>query len=283
MDAPELKTPLPGPKAKALIERDAHVVSTSYTRDYPFVMARGEGAVVEDVDGNRFLDCAAGIAVNSTGHSHPQVVAAIIDQAHKFLHMSGTDFYYEPQVRLAEVFNEIAPIRRAEAIVLRQLRNGGERGGDQAGALHDEAVRHHRVPGQLPRPDDGVAVAHLEPGHPAQGIRAAAGGRVSRAVCELLPVPGGPSPRDVPGRMPGLRRGPAAGSPDFAGRGRGGDGGIDPGRGRLRGARAAVPSPAARVDVEARHPVDLSTKCSRAWAARGRCSASSTSACSRTS
>ena len=109
MDAPELKTPLPGPKAKALIERDAHVVSTSYTRDYPFVMARGEGAVVEDVDGNRFLDCAAGIAVNSTGHSHPQVVAAIVDQANKFLHMSGTDFYYEPQVRLAEVFNEIAP------------------------------------------------------------------------------------------------------------------------------------------------------------------------------
>jgi 4-aminobutyrate aminotransferase len=109
MDAPALITSLPGPKAKALIERDAHVVSTSYTRDYPFVMARGEGAVVEDVDGNRFLDCAAGIAVNSTGHSHPQVVAAIIDQAQKFLHMSGTDFYYEPQVRLAEVFNEIAP------------------------------------------------------------------------------------------------------------------------------------------------------------------------------
>lgn len=109
MDAPLLKTPLPGPKARALIERDKQVVSTSYTRDYPFVIARGEGAVVEDVDGNRFLDCAAGIAVNSTGHSHPQVVQAIVDQAQKFLHMSGTDFYYEPQVRLAETFNEIAP------------------------------------------------------------------------------------------------------------------------------------------------------------------------------
>ncbi len=109
MDAPLLKTPLPGPKAKALIERDAKVVSTSYTRDYPFVMARGEGAVVEDVDGNLFLDCAAGIAVTSTGHSHPQVVAAIVDQAHKFLHMSGTDFYYEPQVRLGEIMNEVAP------------------------------------------------------------------------------------------------------------------------------------------------------------------------------
>jgi 4-aminobutyrate aminotransferase len=109
MDAPLLKTALPGPRARAIIERDSRVVSTSYTRGYPFVMARGEGAIVEDVDGNRFLDCAAGIAVNSTGHSHPQVVAAIVEQAQKFLHMSGTDFYYEPQVRLAEVFDEIAP------------------------------------------------------------------------------------------------------------------------------------------------------------------------------
>src|SRR6478735_667895 len=110
MDAPIIKTSLPGPKAKALIERDAKVVSPSYTRGYPFVMARGTGAIVEDVDGNQFLDCAAGIAVNSTGHSHPEVVAAIIDQAQKFLHMSGTDFYYEPQVRLAEAFNAIAPV-----------------------------------------------------------------------------------------------------------------------------------------------------------------------------
>jgi 4-aminobutyrate aminotransferase len=73
-------------------------------------MARGDGAIVEDVDGNRFLDCAAGIAVNSTGHSHPDVVRAIVDQAQKFLHMSGTDFYYEPQVRLAEEIAEIVPI-----------------------------------------------------------------------------------------------------------------------------------------------------------------------------
>ena len=110
MDAPDIKTPLPGPKAKALIDRDNKFVSPSYTRDYPFVIARGEGAVVEDVDGNRFLDCAAGIAVNSTGVSHPDVVRAITDQAQKFIHMSGTDFYYEPQVRLAEQLAEIAPI-----------------------------------------------------------------------------------------------------------------------------------------------------------------------------
>jgi 4-aminobutyrate aminotransferase len=109
MDAPQLKTSLPGPRAKALIERDGVVVSPSYTRSYPFVMARGVGATVEDVDGNVFLDCAAGIAVNSTGHSHPDVVAAIVEQAGRFLHMSGTDFYYEPQVRLAEEMNAIAP------------------------------------------------------------------------------------------------------------------------------------------------------------------------------
>ena len=110
MDAPDIKTSLPGPKAKAIIERDKQFVSPSYTRDYPFVIARGEGAIVEDVDGNRFLDCAAGIAVNSTGVSHPDVVKAICDQAGKFIHMSGTDFYYEPQVRLAEELASIAPI-----------------------------------------------------------------------------------------------------------------------------------------------------------------------------
>lgn len=107
---PSINTPLPGPRAREIIARDAKVVSPSYTRDYPFVIARGEGAVVEDVDGNRFLDCAAGIAVNSTGVSHPDVVKAIVDQAQKFIHMSGTDFYYEPQVRLAEDLASMVPI-----------------------------------------------------------------------------------------------------------------------------------------------------------------------------
>ena len=110
MKAPDIKTALPGPKAKAIIDRDTQFVSPSYTRDYPFVIARGEGAVVEDVDGNRFLDCAAGIAVNSTGVSHPDVVRAITEQAQKFIHMSGTDFYYEPQVRLAEDLASLVPI-----------------------------------------------------------------------------------------------------------------------------------------------------------------------------
>ena len=106
---PSIKTPLPGPRARAIIDRDQAVVSPSYTRCYPLVMDHGYGAMVEDVDGNVFLDCAAGIAVNSTGHSHPDVVRAITGQAQKFLHMSGTDFYYEPQVRLAEELAAIAP------------------------------------------------------------------------------------------------------------------------------------------------------------------------------
>src|SRR5580765_4831624 len=110
MQAPHIKTELPGPKAAAIVARDSKCVSPSYTRDYPFVMARGEGAVVEDVDGNVFLDCAAGIAVNSTGHAHPDVVRAITEQAQKFLHMSGTDFYYEPQVKLAEEMAAIVPV-----------------------------------------------------------------------------------------------------------------------------------------------------------------------------
>ena len=108
---PDIRTPLPGPNAQRLIARDGAVVSPSYTRAYPLVIERATGATVEDVDGNRFLDCAAGIAVTSTGHSHPEVVQAISQQAGRFLHMSGTDFYYELQVRLAEEIAGIAPIQ----------------------------------------------------------------------------------------------------------------------------------------------------------------------------
>ena len=127
-------------------------MSPSYTRDYPLVIARGEGAVVEDVDGNVFLDCAAGIAVNSTGVSHPDVVKAIADQAAKFIHMSGTDFYYEPQVRLAEELASIVPIEGSVRIVLRQLRHRGDRSGPEAVALSHEAARRHRVPRVVSRP-----------------------------------------------------------------------------------------------------------------------------------
>jgi 4-aminobutyrate aminotransferase len=109
LDLPQILTSLPGPRAKALIERDRNVISPSYTRDYPLVVSRAEGAVVEDVDGNRFLDFNAGIAVVSTGHCHPRVVAAIQHQAERLIHMSGTDFYYENMVELGEKLAAIAP------------------------------------------------------------------------------------------------------------------------------------------------------------------------------
>ncbi len=106
---PLLKGPLPGPRAQAIINRDNKVLSPSYTRGYPLVMDRGEGATVIDVDGNRFLDFNAGIAVCSTGHAHPAVVRSVQEQAAKFLHMSGTDFYYENMVQLAEKLASLAP------------------------------------------------------------------------------------------------------------------------------------------------------------------------------
>ncbi len=106
---PVLRTALPGPKAAAWIARDDQVLSPSYTRGYPLVAARGLGCTIEDVDGNLFLDFTAGIAVTSTGHSHPEVVAAIADQAARLIHMSGTDFYYAPEIELAERLARLVP------------------------------------------------------------------------------------------------------------------------------------------------------------------------------
>jgi 4-aminobutyrate aminotransferase len=106
---PHIKTELPGPKARALIARDAAVVSPSYPRDYPFAMSHGRGTEVWDVDGNRFLDFASGIAVCSTGHAHPEVVGAVQRAAEKFLHISS-DYWHENFVGLAEQLAEVAPM-----------------------------------------------------------------------------------------------------------------------------------------------------------------------------
>jgi 4-aminobutyrate aminotransferase len=110
MKKPNINTDLPGPKARELLARDALVVSPSYPRDYPFVMSHGKGAEIWDVDGNRFLDFAAGIAVCSTGHSHPAVVQAIKDAADRFLHISS-DYWHEGQIKLAERLNELSPMK----------------------------------------------------------------------------------------------------------------------------------------------------------------------------
>ena len=111
MKLPQIRTPLPGPLAKKLIALDKSFVSPSYTRIYPLVAEKGDGLWVHDVDGNIFLDFTAGIATNATGHCHPQVVRAIQQQAKRLLHMSGTDFYYTPQILLAEKLASLAPGR----------------------------------------------------------------------------------------------------------------------------------------------------------------------------
>jgi 4-aminobutyrate aminotransferase len=110
MTGPMIKTALPGPNAKRVLEGDDKYMSPSYTRSYPLVAKEGRGIVVTDVDGNEFFDFSSGIAVTSTGHCHPDVVAAIQKQAGELIHMSGTDFYYESLVTLAERLSKIAPM-----------------------------------------------------------------------------------------------------------------------------------------------------------------------------
>ena len=106
---PRIQGRLPGPKARAWLARDHKFLSPSYTRAYPLVVERGRGSWLWDVDGNKFLDLNAGIAVCATGHAHPRVVKAIQQQAAKFLHMSGTDFYYGPEIRVAERLSKVSP------------------------------------------------------------------------------------------------------------------------------------------------------------------------------
>jgi 4-aminobutyrate aminotransferase len=108
-ELPSITGELPGARGRQIIERDAGVLSPSYTRPYPLVVDHAQGAIVTDVDGNRFLDFNAGIAVVATGHCHPEVVRAVQEQAARLIHMSGTDFYYENMVQLAETLARLAP------------------------------------------------------------------------------------------------------------------------------------------------------------------------------
>src|SRR5437762_6625999 len=108
---PKIKTALPGPNAKRILAGDEKYISPSYTRSYPLVAKSGRGIVVTDIDGNEFFDFSAGIAVVSTGHCHPEVVAAIQKQAGELIHMSGTDFYYESMTTLAERLSKVANMK----------------------------------------------------------------------------------------------------------------------------------------------------------------------------
>jgi 4-aminobutyrate aminotransferase len=115
---PIIKTEIPGPKARKIIAQDKRYASSSYIKEYPLVVERGEGAVVEDVDGNRFLDFMAGIAVNITGYSHPRVVEAIKKQSEKFLHICSTDFYYPSFAKLIDRLAKMVPISGEKSVFL---------------------------------------------------------------------------------------------------------------------------------------------------------------------
>jgi 4-aminobutyrate aminotransferase len=117
-DYPKILVPPPGPKARAIVDRDAEWASTCYIKEYPLVISRGQGVMVEDVDGNRYLDFMAGIAVSSTGYGHPKVVAAVKDAADRFLHICGGDFYYESMAALCERLAKLAPGRAKKRVFL---------------------------------------------------------------------------------------------------------------------------------------------------------------------
>jgi len=118
MQVPYLVTPPPGPRARAVLARSDRAVTPSLPRAYPLAVRRAQGTMVEDVDGNRFLDCAAGIAVCSTGHCHPRVVQAVQEQAARLLHICGADFYDPLYVALAERLGRLAPGNNSKKVFL---------------------------------------------------------------------------------------------------------------------------------------------------------------------
>ena len=140
--APRVKPPFPGPKAKAVIDRDRGVISPAYTRGYPLVIERGEGSYVIDPDGNRFLDFTAGVAVNALGHAHPEIVAEVAAQASKFIHMAGTDFYYDVMAAFAEKLGSLVPGKGAKPCF---LANSGTEAIEAAIKLARYATRRPRM------------------------------------------------------------------------------------------------------------------------------------------
>ena len=164
--APWIETPVPGPIAKALVQRDEQWSSTSYTRDYPLVVKRAKGSVIEDVDGNRFLDFAAGIAVCATGHCHPKVVKAIEEQANSLIHICGSDFYYPPMVELMERLAALAPGRHAKRVF---LTNSGPTGSSAAWAtelpwaISNGSSRRGALPASGPTASTGRSMKPVVP------------------------------------------------------------------------------------------------------------------------
>ena len=141
-DYPKIIVPPPGPKARAIVDRDAEWTSTCYIKEYPLVVSRGQGVMVEDVDGNRYLDFMAGIAVSSTGYGHPKVVAAVKDAADRFLHICGGDFYYESMAALCERLAKVAPGRAKKRVF---LTNSGTEAVEAAIKLARHATRRTAI------------------------------------------------------------------------------------------------------------------------------------------
>ncbi len=176
MVEPRLQTELPGPRAREAIEADEAVTSPWLTRAYPFVPARGRGALVEDVDGNTFLDFNAGIAVCATGHCHPDVVAAITQQASQLIHYSASDFYLPVYARLCARLAALAPFP-GEARVF--LTNSGTEAVEAAIKLSRSATRRHHVISFLGSFTDGRTAASLRLRHARRADRPS--GRSCRA------------------------------------------------------------------------------------------------------
>jgi 4-aminobutyrate aminotransferase len=141
-DYPRIVVPPPGPKARAIVDRDAEWTSTCYIKEYPLVVSRGQGVMVEDVDGNRYLDFMAGIAVSATGYGHPKVVAAVKDAADRFLHICGGDFYYEGMAALCERLAKVAPGRSKKRVF---LTNSGTEAVEAAIKLARHATRRTAI------------------------------------------------------------------------------------------------------------------------------------------
>ncbi len=189
--------PSSGAALQRLLDRDQQYVSPSYTRLYPLVVERGSGAVIEDVDGNLFLDFTAGIAVTATGHCHPKVVAAIQDQAAKLIHMSGTDFYYQPQIDLAERLAKAAPGKSAKRVF---FTNSGAEALEAALKLarwHTGRTRAIAFLGRLSWPHLwGHVAVRIEAGASPR-LRSAGARHSSRALssrpgsCGTIPLPDG--------------------------------------------------------------------------------------------
>jgi hypothetical protein len=184
---PRIRTALPGPKAKKVLANDEKYISPSYTRSYPLVAKSGRGIVITDVDGNEFYDFSAGIAVTSTGHCHPEVVAAMQKQAGELIHMSGTDFYYENMVTLAERLSKIAPMRGPHKIY---YGNSGAEAIECALKLARYHTKRQNIIAffwRVPRTHDGSAVVDRLEAAAAAAICAACTGSDACAISRCLP------------------------------------------------------------------------------------------------